>query len=60
MLDITVQWKMLFGESVVEGEFIDAKQNSIYVRGSEFIKIGGCPEVLKGNLKHVWGVFEKV
>lgn len=45
-------------ESVVEGEFINDKENSIYVRGEEFIRIGGCPKAFKGNYRHVWGCFE--
>ena len=52
---VDVVWK-----SVVEGEFIDSRNNSIYVKGEEFIKIGGCPEAFKGNFKHIWGAFEIV
>ena len=44
-------------ESVVEGEYINEKKTSIYIRGDEFIRIGGCPKAFKGNLKHIWGCF---
>jgi hypothetical protein len=47
-------------EGVVEGEYIDERKKGIYVRGDEFIRLGGCPEAFAGNFKHHWGTYEEV
>ncbi len=51
----TFQW-----EGIVDGEYQDSRKRGIYVRGDEFIKLGGCPEAFKGNRIHLWGTFEEL
>lgn len=46
--------------SEVEGEYINAKQNSIYVLGSEFIRLGCLESAFKPEVKYMWGCFEEV
>ena len=46
-----------YGE-VVEGEYVNEKQNSIYVLGSEFNKIGATID--RQDLLHMYGDFEEV
>ena len=47
-------------ESTIDAEYQDSRKRGIYVRGDEFIKLGGCPEAFKGNRIHLWGTFEEV
>ncbi|CAL9964189.1 hypothetical protein VPHF99_0090 [Vibrio phage F99] len=46
-----------YGE-VVEGEYVNEKQNSIYVLGSEFNKIGATID--RPELRYTYGDFEEV
>ncbi|CAM0034453.1 hypothetical protein VPHF94_0089 [Vibrio phage F94] len=46
-----------YGE-VVEGEYVNEKQNSIYVLGSEFNKIGATID--RPELRYMYGDFEEV
>lgn len=48
-----------YGESV-EATYCNDKQNSIYVSGTEFIRIGGCPTAFNPEHKYMWGDFEEV
>ncbi|BAV80964.1 hypothetical protein [Vibrio phage RYC] len=50
-----VEW-----EAQVDAEYINEKQNSIYVSGEEFIRIGGCPKAFNPKHKYMWGTFEEV
>ncbi|AUR93509.1 hypothetical protein NVP1187O_196 [Vibrio phage 1.187.O._10N.286.49.F1] len=43
---------------VVEGEYVNEKQDSIYVLGSEFNKIGATID--QPELKHMYGDFTEV
>jgi hypothetical protein len=45
---------------IVEGVYCDAKQNSIYVKGDEFIRIGGDPSTFDPSRLYMYGDFEGV
>ena len=46
---------------VVEAVWMNDKRKGVYVKGSEFIRLGGCTEAFKhGKFKHAWGSFEIV
>ena len=46
-------------EGVVDAEWMSDKKKGVYVKGSEFIRLGGCTEAFKhGKFKHAWGSFE--
>lgn len=50
-----VEW-----ESVVEAVYCNEKQNSIYISGKEFIRIGADTDVFSADLSYMWGNFEAV
>ena len=45
-----VQWG-----SEVEAVYVNEKQNSIYVSGKEFIRIGGDTDAFNEGYNYVWG-----
>lgn len=47
-------------EGVVEARYCDEKENSIFVLGSEFIRLGGCDKCFNPYLEYMWGSFETV
>jgi hypothetical protein len=42
---------------VVEATYANDKQNSILVKGSEFIRIGGCNKAFNPDHLYLWGDF---
>ena len=55
-------------DSVVEAQWIDPRmapdpynpKNGVLVKGSEFIRLGGCSEAFKAECDYMWGTFEVV
>ena len=46
--------------SEVEGEYCNHKQDSIFVKGEELVRVGGCPQNFTTGRKYMLGYFEEV
>lgn len=44
-------------ESIVEGELTGKNNNTLLVKGEEFIRVGGDPEMFVPELVYLWGCF---
>ncbi|AUR89096.1 hypothetical protein NVP1121O_068 [Vibrio phage 1.121.O._10N.286.46.C4] len=44
----------------VEGEYMRGTTKGILVKGSEFIRLGGCDKVFVPDRQYTWGRFEVV
>lgn len=51
-------FKEVIYEQEVEARFANDKQNSVYIKGSELIRIGGDPKILIPDREYLWGCFK--